>query len=516
MYINMSRLVYSLGIVSLILLLGACGVTEYDNVEFDKSDLELALPLINTEVSIARVADRVEGNTAIVVDSEGRPTIKYRGDILAQRAEDIFPAFPGFIDIIIPSPNSSWNLDEISAFTSAFENNIIRKAYFLNNNVTFRVQHNEPKPITFDIRVPTITNNGEAFHMQYTIPPKTNDADIHRTESVSIDGWLFLPIGNNIEFEYTATDENGNVVNLNYAAMNFDFFNFSYIEGYFDERIYDIQGDVINVGLFNNWVSGGIEIENPQLSIGVENSFGFPVKTEFNQLEVSTVTGNVHNITSTLIDEGVIFDYPSLDEVGEVKYTEIVFDRDNSNIGQIFLDKVSKVRYDIDARTNPDGSQDDNGFMNRDSYFKIVASVDLPLKGLITDLIITDTVDVDLGSYDEIESGELKFVMYNDYPTQVSIDMYSLDSNGQVLDQLFDQEPLLIDAADVNEQGKTIAAKQTVRYLPVDNEKYQKFFRADRIVILAKIDSQVASNEYLWLYDDYKIDFKVGAKIKLK
>lgn len=495
----------------------ACSLPDSNNdTEFDREGIELAIPLINTKVSMSTITDRLEGNTAIVIDDEGKPTIKYKGDILAQRAEDIFPAFPGIIDIIIPNPNSTWNLDEVSAFTSAFENNIIRRAIFLNNNMTFRVQHSEAEPITFDITIPTITSDDVPFRMTYTIPPKANEADIHRTESVSVDGMWFTPINNNIQFEYVAKNAQGEIIELDYAAMNLDFFNFSYIEGYFDERVYDIQGDIIEVGLFDKWLSGGLEFEQPQLSIIVENSFGFPVKTDFKKLEVFTVTGNQYDIESSIIDDGVIFNYPSLNEVGEVKFTDITFEKSNSNIGQVFLDKVSSVSYDIDALTNPGGSSEDNGFMNKDSYFKIVASVDIPLKGIVSELIVTDTVEVDIADYDEVENGELKFVMHNEYPVEVKLDMYALDENGNTLDDLFEESSLSIAGADVDETGRTISAKETVQYLPVDSAKINRLKKASKIAIVAYMDSQEISDEALWIYDDYELDLKVGARLNIK
>ena len=200
-------------------------------------------------------------------------------------------------------------------------------------------------------------------------------------EKKSIDGWSFIPTDNSITFQYSAIDQNGVPVDMDVKLMVIDYLNFSYIEGYFGDRVFDIEGDVIVVGLFNKWLSGGIEFEDPKVSLFVENSFGFPVRTDFKKLEAKTITGDIYLLESEHVEDGVDFLYPSLDEVGQFKTTTFDFNKDNSNIQQIFSDKVSSVTYDIDALANPDLNPEINGFLTKESYFLIKMSVDLPFEG---------------------------------------------------------------------------------------------------------------------------------------
>lgn len=474
-------------------------------------DVSVAVPLINTQLTIQTAADRVDGLTSIVIDPDGKPTLKYNGELIRQGANEIFPVFPAIIDIPIAGSNSTWSLESLSIITSAFADNEIRKAIFQDNNVFFKLQHALDEDVTFTITIPEWTLDGVSFNQTYSVPPRFNEADIYNTESTSLDGYLFIPVSNTVSFEYTAVDSEGNDVPMEFTAMKLDFLNFEYVEGYFGERVFDVQGDVIDVGLFDKWVSGGLEFDDPRVSIRVENSFGFPVKTDFKKLEFKTITGLTYEIESTIIDEGISFNFPSLDEVGLVKETSFDFNKTNSNIQQIFVDKISSLSYDIDALANPDADPTISGFLNNESYFRIDVSVDLPLNGIVNELILTDTLDFDLSEIEDVEDAEFKFVIRNDFPATVKVQAVILDINNNPIDQVFDGDGIILPAATLGTDGRTIKGDASVEYVDIPAERLDVIKEGERVVLVGYIDSKNVSDDYLWLYSDYEIDFKLGA-----
>ena len=496
-------------------MLSCSNVDDIQDAEFT-SDVSVAIPLINTQLTLNTVADRLDDLTSIVIDTDGRPTLKYNGELIRQGATDIFPVFPAIIDIPIAGPNSIWSLESLSTLTSAFNNNEIRKAIFQDNNVFFKLQHALDEDVTFTITIPEWTLDGVPFTNTYTVPPRFNEADIYNTVSSSLDDYLFLPIDNSLSFIYTAVDSEGNDVDMEFTTMKLDFLNFEYIEGYFGERTFDVEGDVIDVGLFDKWVSGGLEFDDPRVSIRVENAFGFPVETDFKKLEFKTITGLSYLIESTIIDEGVAFNYPALDEVGEVKVTSFDFNKTNSNIQQIFVDKISSVGYDIDALANPDGDPTISGFLNDDSYFRIDISVDLPLNGIINELVVTDTLDLDLGELDEIENAEFKFVIGNDFPATVRVQAVVLDALDNPIDEIFESDGITLAAATLGSDGRTIDGDASVEFVDISSDRLNTIKNGERIVLVAYIDSKNVSDDFLWLYSDYEIDFKLGAIFNVK
>lgn len=54
----------------------------------------------------------------------------------------------------------------------------------------------------------------------------------------------------------------------------------------------DISGDIINICVFNNWLRGGMDFEDPKIRIDVDNNLGFPVRSKFNKIRFNTFSGS--------------------------------------------------------------------------------------------------------------------------------------------------------------------------------------------------------------------------------
>ena len=97
---------------SLLLVLGlwltAVGCIDqeaYENISI-ANEQEIAIPLINSSVSISSVTDKVDSeNTSIQVDEEGKVTVFYDGEVLRQTSRQLFPALPGLTDFPLVDTN---------------------------------------------------------------------------------------------------------------------------------------------------------------------------------------------------------------------------------------------------------------------------------------------------------------------------------------------------------------------------------------------------------------------------
>jgi len=56
-------------------------------------------------------------------------------------------------------------------------------------------------------------------------------------------------------------------------------------------------------------------------------------------------------LTGPVIEEGINFNYPTLDQIGQVQSTVFTFDKTNSNLGDLFNEKAASITYDVDAIT---------------------------------------------------------------------------------------------------------------------------------------------------------------------
>jgi len=473
---------------------------------------EYAIPIVNTQARIVEIAESTSGNAVVRVDQDGKLTVFYTAPPVERLARDIFApvefTFPLFlVDTVaaIPFP--------VEVFPTNFQ---LDRATFSNVSLKWQFLTTLDENVTINVTIPELSKDGIVYSRDFALNYTGGAETILDTEFESLDTWEVSGNNNQVFVNYDARNEAGERIELDRVILNFDRLDFKYIEGFFGKEVQQVDGDVITVGVYSNWLSGGLWFENPKVRIDGENAFGFPVQAQFNSVEFTTVTGNTFQMTGDLIDSGVLFKHPALSEVGEVKLDTFFFNKDNSNIQGIFNEKVSRVAFDIEAIANPTDDPDITGFMTSDSYYKVVTNVELPLFGYANELKLTDTFDIDLEGYAALESAEFKLIMENDFPFDVRIQGFLMDENQNITDSLFRDQRYFLPAADIDPSTgiSTSAGEETV-LIPFDATKIDNVINASKVIFLIDLESLNNGEEPLWIYEDYALDLRMGAKIKL-
>jgi len=494
-----------------VLIVGCSDITSVEEVDVALNG-EYAIPLVTTEARIVEIAESTSGNAVVEVDPDGKLTVFYTAPPVERFAEEIFEAVeitvPLFLtDTVAPLPFP------VEVFPPNFQ---LDKAIFQNVAIRWQFMTTLAEDISVTVTIPELSNNGVVYTRDFNIDYQGGMQTIVDTELESVDQWDVIATDNQVTVNYDARNAAGDRIELDRVILFFDRLDFEYIEGFFGREVQQVDGDVITVGVYSNWLSGGLWFEQPKVRIDGENAFGFPVEAKFNSVIFTTVDGNTFPMTGDLIDNGVLFKHPDLDEVGDVKLDTFFFNNANSNIQDIFNEKVSRVSFDIDAIANPDDDPDITGFMTTDSYYKVVTNVELPLFGYANDLKLTDTFDIDFDGYDEIESAEFKLIMENDFPFDATVQAYFIDASNNVTDSLFSDQKYFLPAAsiDANTGIATSAGEETV-LMPFDASRIDNAVNATKVVFLVDLQSLNNGEVPLWIYEDYALALRLGAKIKL-
>jgi len=389
----------------------------------------------------------------------------------------------------------------------------VDRAIFSDTRMVFAFESQFEEDVDITITIPQLTKGGEVFTTNFSIKYEGTAPFEAFSDTLSIEGWTLVDDNKKIRVEYDARTSDGQRQKFNAAAILFYNIGFDYVEGYFGSEIFDINGDFVAIGVLDTWRSGGLAFEDPKVKIFVENAFGFPVRSIFNKMQVVTTTGDMLDMESEVIDNNVDFAYPGLDELGEVKITEFSFTKDNSNIVELFKEKVTRVTYDIDAGANPDMDESITGFVNEDSYFLVSVDVELPLNGSVNNLVLQDTIDIDLTDLEDATSVEFKNVIANGFPADISIQSYLFTEDGTLIDSLFSNR-LLMPAATVDAEGKANEGDEVVTYENFDSARLENVRRTKKMLVNVKINTEQVSSDPLWIFDSYGIKLKVGAKVK--
>lgn len=491
----------------LFTLMSCTDIDLNQDFELDTSEVELALPLFNSELSIPAIADVSNINGNIEVLENGTIQVNYLGHVVEQSSTQIFPPIPGIFDLPIID-----TVQKIQLPANAQDQ--VSKAIIGHTNIEFSFGINTKEIVEIEVTLPELSLNGTVFKKTLTIDNRNGDQPTISSGSISIEDYTLLPINNQLTLRYKAINEEGQSMILPMATIGFDVFSFRYVEGIFGERTFDIQGDIITIDLFSKWISGGIDFKDPKVTLVVDNSFGMPTESKVNFMDIITLEGETLSLESPLLNSGIEFEYPPVEEAGNVKKTTVVFDKTNSNIQALFSEKAGKVSYDIDALINK-GRPQKPVFLTDSSYFRIQVEVNLPIVGKVNDLVLQETTDLDLSSYDKVSSMKLDHTISNGFPMDMIIQVYFDDETGMALDSLYHNRGLPIEAASLGQNGIVNNPHNVEGTTIIDADQMEIIKKSISVRVVGRFDTQ-RYEESVRLLDTYYLAITMGAKIKLQ
>jgi len=493
------------------LILLSCFDTEKETqFELGDGEYEIAVPLVNTKVTVAKIAEESKGNTSIRISPEGKATVLYNGEVIRRSSAAIFPPLPGLIPYPIVDTLSNVNL----LFNNTY---LLKKAVFKDTKINFYFENSIPQDVNIKMRILELTKNGKIFESNFTLKYNNSVPVKLQSDQISIDGWTLQSETNSMTFHYEATLPNGQKIKLDNAQMNFDIIKFSYLDGYLGYHVFAVDGNIIDVGLFNKWLSGSFDFEDPKITISVDNAFGLPVRSRVNKMELTSITGNTVNLESDFITSGIDFAFPTFSEIGAIKTTEFDFNKSNSNVRDVFNEKTKTIAYDISALVNPEKDTTIKGFITGDSYFVVNVAVEVPLNGSVNQLVVTDTLEIDLDDFESVQSAEFKSITSNDFPADMRIQVFFLDENGNSIDQLFNGEGFDLEAAPVQGNGKTLPGIEKTDLISFNKERFEKIKKSKKIALVGKFNTTGSEQKKSWwIYDNYGLGLKLGAIIKYR
>jgi len=510
--------------LTLLCLLGLSACTpspdELSDAELSVTTRSIAIPLVNTVVSVIDFETEGDsGNVSVSADAEGRVTVQYDGEVVSRDWSVISPPLPlaGFSfqdsvhNVVITKPDGS----------NFLADEVINRIDFAEWNIRYVINHQYTDDLTITITIPQIIRDGVAYTETIMVPYDGSAASTsYTTEPTSLDGYSFvttdITIDNDFQLIYDARLPSGERVLVDESAGLFQPFNPSYVEGYLGSDKFDVRGDIVPVDLFSVWKSGGVVFEDPSIDLYIENALGLPLAAQFEEFSITTVAGEDIPVQASAVDEGIDLAYPSIAERGQAKITTFSFDKSNSNIRDLFSERVQRVNYDITALYNRDSTGMQDQHIGEGGYFSADVSVVLPLEGNIRELVLTDTIDLNFSfsDYDQIISAEIKSIIENEFPLDLSYQLYFTDAAGVAVDSLFDQRTSVSGAA-VDANGRTIAGEPVTTFITISPDKWKNIQTASRVVFDFMLDSKTINDSPLWVYDDYDILIKMGAILEV-
>ena len=480
---------------------------DIDQVEVENWQPEVATALVNTTVSIQDLLDNSDADGYLRIDEDNFMTLVYQSEVFSVAGAEVvtmpnftIPMFDTSMVIPYGMIDTPFDIDFFSIKSGTLD-------------FTFDSPYAEDMEVMIEVR--NLTQNGTK--LQFTKSAEfLGSSPTNVSGSMDLSGYIMDFVNDEIEVRYVATNAMGERKYLQNAELTFHDFEYNFAQGYFAQHEFDLPSDSIIIGLFDDAVGGSVYLEDPKIKLVIHNSFGIPIQLTTENLEAETADNQTLNV-QTVLNQGVLFNYPTAFEVGQSMVTNIEINADNSNLSEILASNPQKLNYKLNAISNPDDDASIKGFVMDTSRFDVDVEVELPIYLSASNFAIEKVNDFDASIFEDLESAEFKLITENGLPVEAGVQVYFLDENSMVLDSLFDNvNATLIPAALVDSEGKVTTFSKGEDHIEIGGERLENFSNATQISIKGLVSTAEAGAVAVRFYTDYEMNFKLGVIAKLK
>ncbi len=404
---------------------------------------------------------------------------------------------------------------------------IFIKSMNMNIHVSSTFKHTGTLVVTF----PSLTNSsGQPFSATFDINSDLGDYDV--TESFgNFDGYTMDLTGLNgtdtnkifVSYDLVLNNSGNPVLPTDSCVVKIDFQDLQYnaLFGYLGQDTIAINKDTVHLEIFDHAFQGTVFFEDPRIYIDVSNSYGLPLKFNFDDFSTFSVIDNASNTYPFPLGD-VDINYPLLSEFGQDKETHILLDSTNFPQIQNLVNNAPKyVFFKIDGISNPNGYTSTNFAMDT-SHFYVDMRVELPLWGYADYLVLEDTSKVGddfpntVDKLDVINWIKFRFNVDNGMPAKVGVQVYFDDSLHQVLDSLFhnSQDMEMIPSAQVDANYKVVAPTHKTTDIIFDRNRIQNLKGTKYVRYRAYVrTTDFEHRKLVKFYSYYAIDMKLGMQV---
>ena len=309
----------------------------------------------------------------------------------------------------------------------------------------------------------------------------------------------------------------GNLINPDDQCeiqTSFDNLDFYKVFGFIDSRDLITERSAFDIPFFaDNPDLADVIFADPRINIFASNSVGIPLEVE---LDSVIATSSRDGSTVELVFTGghpFVIGAPGLNQLGETVETEININRDSSNIDELLASAPSDITYKIMGRTEA-GMIGDQHFILDTSKIELALEFVLPLDFKSTGFAFRDTIDFKVGENGIdttlIKLAQVSLTTVNELPIQLELQVYMLDSTYSVLDSIFDQSTVLLEAATIDGDGRSTQAMEEINSATFPAEKLAKLEDVSFARVEARLITTNNGGPFVKLYQDYTLDFELS------
>ncbi len=396
-------------------------------------------------------------------------------------------------------------------------NTIILKQGNISYDIDYGIRENAQVVLT----LPYLTMNGSPFSEVISLTSNHVSAT-NVTGSFDLSGYTFDLTGGGGHNNYIAATISANVISSGIpipidtsdavsADITIDNLAFSYVDGYLGSQPITVPTDSLDFSLFKKDLGINVSLADPQITLKLKNSVGIPINGDLSVLSVIGENGNT--VPFTGIANPLVINSPSA--VGQTATTNIVINKNTSNITTVLTSNPKTIIYGLTAATNPSGFG--VNFITDSSSIDVSMEMDVPLYGSLSGFVIKDTVDFPADAFKNVYTATLRSIITSEFPIEANVQMYFLDASYAMVDSIFPsgyEQVVPSSIIDVNGELVSASAPKTTD-MAVSAAMAEKLKVAKYIVVATKLATANNGTQAAKFYSTYKMNVKLGILAKL-
>jgi len=481
------------------------GCRKIENIDTNEWNPEVAVPLFTSTFSVVDLLDDAVADANLVTDDMNALTFVY--------PSAPFTLDEAILEDYVPKINfvmndTLYDFPYTNSLGSSIDTLITKKGV-----VQTAVYNQTGEDVTFRFWIDEFTIDGNRFDTTFLVPNST----LPKFTTGNTAGYSLVPDNDIVHFNYAAVGVNsGQPVNLNGSVLVIlDSMQISYAEGYFGKVDYPVPRDSIEIDVFKIFEQGALFFEEPKITITVNNSFGIPTNAYFSTLDAITFSGTRIPVSNAILNQGMTFGYPTLNQVGQSISTQFIVDKTNSNIEDIVGQSIHYIDYELFSTANPDADPTIRGFATDSSAIAVDLLLELPVYGRSNNFTVYDTLDIDLSSNDS-QLSHISFRLHteNELPLDVQTQIYFVAANLTIIDSLnTDYSKALIAAAPVDSDGNSIGISEATTDFEIPEDRYNRIAtQAQKVILKAAISTIDDGIRSVRVNADDNLTMKLGVK----
>ncbi|MDR2835591.1 MAG: hypothetical protein LBV69_05250 [Bacteroidales bacterium] len=508
-----------------------------------KYDASFAVPLAFGDLSYVDIDKFAGGIDNVIINDEGYLSLLYKTHVESFFADSLFkvgvmhnlfkiPALTKNTDV-----TQNWEIvpDELNGSTfltgTKFKEMTLKSG---NANIRIAKENGELLSISefssIHVIFPEIKINGNSalsFIFSNNIEDSQSLAGYTIDFSTSTPGYNKIPVVFHVN--YSGTPPTGGVS----IDVTFSNIEYSKIIGNFGQKKLMFKKDTIDVKIFKEeeYEINRYYFKDPKIKVDYENTFGVPSYFTFNELKAYTHQDiQLPLLTST--NPSLSIFHPDWHNVnystalGVPAKGNITINKENSNLPDIVSQKPRWIKFSATAATNNEQSDlaSLNQFITDDSKLKADIEMELPLWGDMSLFKMKDTADFELPeyifTYDPVKRAELVVKITNGFPAEMLTQVYFLDENNNILDELFvTQAEKVLSAAPVGAGDKVSGTSDKITYITVTNDKIRKWKTVKKIIYEVTANTTDVNHDQpgqlVKIYPENRVKFFIGLDFKV-